>query len=164
MAGAAFDFKAQLEVGSRGEELFMANYPRPLEIWPGRDGDFIVKETGQKLEVKTDTYNIEKTPNFFIERYSNVAKKSPGSVWQALEHGCSIFCYMYVRHNIWFEFNDLPALRDRLDKLIEGKGYIAIKNKGWITAGYKIPRIELADLYTINTFLTPEVNPANIKL
>ena len=144
-----FSFKAQLAVGTRGEELFLDNYPTKLEIHPDRDGDFICTETGRKIELKTDTYNIEKTDNFFIERWSSVYSepKKPGGVWQAVGHGCEIFCYYFVRHNIWFQFEDLEALCGRLNELTEGKGLVYIKNNGWTTAGYKVKRSDLADLY-----------------
>lgn len=146
-----FDFNEQLKVGSRGEEIFLERYPNKLSIYPGRDGDFIT-EDGKKIELKTDTYNMNKTSNFFIERYSDIDKKSPGSVWQASEHGCDIFCYMFVRHNTWFQFNDIPKLITRLEDLTSNMGLIYIKNRCWITGGYKIPREELSDLYEIYEF------------
>ena len=147
-----FDFKTQLECGERGEELFLEYYPKKLTIHPGRDGDFIEVNSGKKIELKTDTYNINKTPNFFIERYSCIDKKSPGSVWQAAGHGCDIFCYMFVRHNIWFQFNNLPKLLERLNCLTQGLGLVYIKNAGWITGGFKIERTSLSDLYDIYEF------------
>lgn len=147
-----FDFQKQLAVGDRGEELFLEHYPKKITIHPGRDGDFIETNSGKKIELKTDTYNIDKTPNFFIERFSCIDKQSPGSVWQALDHGCSIFCYMFVRHNIWFQFNDLPKLIERLESLTEKMGMIYIKNRGWVTGGYKLPRTSLEDLYDEYTF------------
>lgn len=151
-----FDFKIQLEVGDRGQELFLENYPEKLTIWPERDGDFIT-ESGKKLELKTDTYNMDKTDNFFIERYSDLNKKSPGSVWQAQGHGCEIFVYYFVRHNTWFQFNDLPALINRLDSLTQGKGMVYIKNRAWTTAGYKVKREDLKDLYTEFTFKVKDI-------
>jgi hypothetical protein len=118
----SFCFQEQLKVGDRGEELFMQHYPKGIIIHPGRDGDFIEKSSGKKIELKTDTYNMDKTPNFFIERYSCIQKESPGSVWQAQSHGCDIFCYMFVRHNIWFQFNNIPKLIERLEDLTKPKG------------------------------------------
>lgn len=146
-----FDFKEQLSVGSRGEELFLEYFPEKISIWPERDGDFIT-EGGKKIELKTDTYNMEKTDNFFIERFSDLNKKSPGSVWQAHGHGCEIFVYYFVRHNTWFVFRDIPALIERLEVLTKGKGLVYIKNKAWTTAGYKVKRSDLADLFTEFTF------------
>lgn len=146
-----FDFKTQLAVGDRGQELFMEYYPEAISIWPEHDGDFITK-SGQKIELKTDTYNMDKTDNFFIERYSDLNKKSPGSVWQAHGHGCEIFVYYFVRHDTWFIFRDLPKLIERLESLTNGKGLVYIKNRAWTTAGYKVKRKDLEDLYEQFTF------------
>jgi len=147
-----FSFKAQLEVGNRGEELFMEHYPKKLVIYPERDGDFLEVYSGKKIELKTDTYNMNKSENFFFERYSNNETKTPGSVWQAQGHGCDIFCYMFVRHNLWYQFNNLEALSTRLDEEYGKKGLIWIKNKGYFSAGWKVPRESLSDLYTIWEF------------
>ena len=147
-----FTFKAQLEVGDRGEQLFLERYPRKIEIYPGREWDFTVQSTGEKLELKTDTYNIDKSPNFFFERFSDVYKQTPGGPWQSYSHGVDIFCYYFVRHNVWFEFRDMEALLERLNKLTENKGLVYIKNRGWVTGGYKIPRNLLEDLYTVWEF------------
>ncbi len=147
-----FDFKAQLEVGSRGEELFLEHYPRRLEVYEGREYDFTVKCNKHKLELKTDTYNINKTVNFFFERYSDVHLKTPGGPWRAHKDNVDIFCYYFVRHNTWFEFRDIPALIKRLDEVINKNQLIFIKNKGWITGGYKVPREKIIDLCTIWEF------------
>lgn len=147
-----FDFQAQLKVGTRGEELFLEHYPEPLEVIPIHASDFRVKTTGKIIELKTDTYNINKTSNFFMERWSSVYDERPGGPWQALAHRADIFCYMFVRHNIYYEFNDLPALVKRLEDLTKGKGLVYIKNQTWITGGFKVPRSELEDLYDIWEF------------
>lgn len=146
-----FDFKEQLKVGSRGEELFLKYYPEKIYIHPERDGDFIT-EDGKKIELKTDDYNMDKTDNFFIERYSDLNKKSPGSVWQAKGHHCDIFVYYFVRHNTWFIFKDLDKLINRLEELTKGKGMVYIRNKAWTTAGYKVKRDDLKDLFEQYTF------------
>ncbi len=148
-----WDFSKQIEVGSRGEELFQEYYPTKLSIHPENDYDFVCTETKKKIELKTDTYNMNKTDNFFIERYSDVHKKSPGGPWQSHGKGVDIFCYYFVRHNMWFQFEDLPKLIKRIEELTKGQGLIYIKNKGWVTGGYKINRNDLADLYDIYEFI-----------
>lgn len=147
-----WDFKLQLQTGDRGEQLFLERYPTKIEIYPGREYDFTCLETKAKIELKTDTYNIEKTSNFFMERFSDVHRETIGGPWRAARDNVDIFCYYFVRHNIWFQFNDVPALVERLDRLTENKGLVYIKNKGWITAGYKINRDTISDLYDVWEF------------
>jgi len=148
----SWGFKEQLVVGTRGEELFMERYPRKLEIYPGRAYDFTLKNSRETLELKTDTYNIDKSDNFFFERFSDVHKESPGGPWRACKDGVDIFCYYFVRHNIWFEFRDLPPLVSRLNDLTSKQGLVYIRNKGWTTGGYKVPRDLVMDLCSVWEF------------
>lgn len=144
-----FSFDKQLVVGDRGEELFLERYPTKITIYTGREYDFTCSATGKKIELKTDTYNMTKTPNFFMERYSDVNRKTVGGPWRAVRDNVDIFCYYFVRHNCWFQFNNLPALTERLDELTAKQGLIYIKNKGWVTGGYTVKRDALEDLYDI---------------
>ena len=145
--GNTFGFKTQLEVGQAGEAEFLERYPTKLTIHPDRDGDFIHPD-GRKLELKTDTYSMQKTPNFFIERWSVLHQEKPGSLWQAHEHGCSIFCYYFVKNSTYFRIADIPAAIARVETYIEEQkpGMVYVKNRGYITGGYKIPRALLEDL------------------
>lgn len=152
MADDKWDMKVQLEVGDRGEQLFMEKYPGKIELFPGREYDFTCLDTGAKIELKTDTYNMTKSNNFFMERFSDVHKETPGGPWRAERDNIDIFVYYFVRHNTWFQFTDLPQLVERLNLLTTKNGLVYIKNKGWVTGGYKINRDKLADLYTIFTF------------
>lgn len=142
-----FDFKMQLEVGQNGENLLMEVYPHKLTVHEGRDGDFIDSK-GRKIELKTDTYDMNKTPNFFIERFSDYHRKTPGSVWQAYEHGCDIFIYMFVRNSTYFKCSDLEGLLGKLNKYYEDNpSLIFVKNRGWVTAGMKVPRELVAEYF-----------------
>ena len=147
-----WNFKVQLELGDRGEQLFLERYPRKIEIHPGREWDFTVKSSREKIELKTDSYNIDKSKNFFLERYSDINRKTPGGPWRAHKDKIDIFCYYFVRHNIWFEFRELPALIERLDDLTKKKGLVYIKNRGWTTGGYKVKRSDLEEFYTVWEF------------
>lgn len=144
-----FTFKDQLIVGDRGEELFLERYPKKLEIYPGREYDFIIKKTGEKVELKTDTYNINKTDNFFFERYSDVSRKTNGGPWRAEVDKVDIFCYYFIRHNIWFQFTELDKLIRYLNEIVNESKLIYVKNKGYCTAGYKVNRKELEKFYDI---------------
>ncbi len=144
-----FNFKTQLEVGQAGEAEFMERYPHKLQVHPDRDGDF-VDSKGRKLELKTDTYDMRKTPNFFIERWSVLDKEKPGSLWQAHEHGCQIFCYYFVTNKTYFKIDNIPSAIQKVEKWIEETkpSLVYVKNRGYITAGYKVPRSVLAGLTT----------------
>lgn len=150
--GKAFDFKQQLKIGTRGEALFLANYREPLDLHPENDGDFVVRSTGAKLELKTDSYSMDKTENFFVERWSDLQRQRPGGPWQALGHGCSLFVYLFVNNATYFEFRDLPKLVERLEDLTKDKGFVTVRNKAWTTAGFKVKREALKDLCTQYTF------------
>lgn len=147
-----WDFQQQLKVGSRGEELFLERYPEKIELADDHYCDFRIKSDGRIIELKTDTYSIEKTDNFFIERWSDVHTRAPGGPWQANKYGASIFCYYFIRNNIWFQFEDIPALLERIEELTASAGLVYIKNRRWVTGGYKIKRADLEDLYDIYEF------------
>lgn len=141
-----FDFNKQLKIGAKGEEDFVLSYPTVITPFSGHAYDFDCVDTGAKIELKTDTYDMDKTVNFFIERYSDYNKKSPGGPWQSLDKGVSVFCYYFKKNGVWFQFNSLKKLVNRLNKITEGKGLVFIQNRGWTTAGYKIRREDIMDL------------------
>jgi hypothetical protein len=139
------DFKTSLAIGEIGQKKLQ-------ELWPelvptdGRTGDFLLPG-GLKVEVKSDSYKHQDTENFFIERYSDVNKKTNGGPWQSAEHGCSVFVYFFVNDGIAYVF-DLDKLLLRLAEICP-TGLIYIRNKGWTTGGYKVPRVKLLDIATI---------------
>ena len=143
-----FSFEEQLKVGDRGEALFLKNYPAELEIFKGREYDFICKKTKDKIEIKSDTYDINKTEFFFFERYSDVHKETPGGPWRTYKDKVDRFCYVFVNNNKCFEFADVKSLIKRLEWLTKKMGLVYIKNRGWTTAGYKIKREDVRDLYS----------------
>lgn len=143
-----WSMKTQLGVGAKGEKLLLKHWKEPVQKHPVFKGpDFIdVKDT--VIELKTDTYDMDKTPNFFMERWSNAEKKYPGGPWQAHLKGVEVFVYLFITHKKWFIFRDMPALLARLEEVTEGKYVHNIPNRGWTTQGYRVPRALLKDLYT----------------
>ena len=141
----AFDFQKQLKVGKKGEMLFMDMYGSKVEhICESGDikgADFRMKDTGELIELKTDTYDMDKTPNLFIERYSDHNRESPGGPWQAKQKGATYFVYQFVKNKIIFWYN-LDKMLELLEKHLSAKkvGFCFIRNKGWTASGYKINR------------------------
>lgn len=152
MSGKSFGFQDQLRVGDRGEELFIQYYYAPLVIIPDRFADFRRVDDGRSVELKTDTYNMEKTPNFFFERYSDMEAKKPGGPWRARRDRVDIFCYLFSRHNTYFEFTDITSLCETLDDITSKMKPTVVKNRGWLTTGYAVPRDTLQPFYTKYTF------------
>lgn len=137
-----FDFKEQLKIGEKGEELFLSYYP-DLTRLDGRKGDFI-GYSKRKIELKCDSRTTRDTPNFFIERLSNIEKQSPGGPWQSLASQVHYFVYLFADGVIyWLE---TAAFIEHLEKHENSYAKRVIKNKGWSAIGYLVPRASVEHL------------------
>jgi hypothetical protein len=155
---SAFSFQSQLKVGQAGEDQFIENYHSPLVVVPDRWVDFRRVTDGKSLELKTDTYQMSRTPNMFFERYSDFHKKTPGGPWRARRDRVDLFVYFFIKDQTYFEFTDIKLLCKTLDKLTKKKGMIMVKNRGFITMGWTVPREAVSHLYTQHTFYTDNDN------
>lgn len=142
----SFGFKTQLTIGQLGEALFLDANKDTLIKTSGRKGDFINRQTGQRVELKSDYYPAEKTPNFFFERYSDAEKQTPGGPWQALKNETPVFVYFYPLSLVYFTF-DTQKLIDALEPMIQTMEPKMIQNRDYQTAGYAVPRQWLNKLY-----------------
>lgn len=145
-----FNFKESLKKGAKGEERFLLINPKGLTRLDGRKNDFIYKDI--HIELKSDSYGIHGSPNFFIEKWSDVDSKKPGGPFQALEKNNELFIYYYPpkegqEDDVYFVFQT-KRLVSFLNKNTEKYTLINIHNRAWITQGYKIPRVDLSHLYT----------------
>ncbi len=129
-----FDFKEQLKEGNKGEQDFLKYYNKAIKA-PDFSYDFDLE--GKKIELKCDSYSLDKTENFFIERYSDYDKLKDGSVWQSLH--CDFFVYYFILNKTFFWFK-MKEFKEFLEDYIKDKSYILIKNKAWNTLGYKVNR------------------------
>lgn len=141
------NFNDSLKKGKLGERWLFENWPHPgLEVLDGRKSDFIDIRTGKKLELKTDSYNMYNTPNFFIEMWSDVDKLKPGGPNQALLHGSDIWVYLFINNNTYFIF-DTQKLVDYIKENSHKYTVVTVNNRSWTTTGYKVPREDVAHLY-----------------
>lgn len=145
------NFEASLAKGKAGEAALLALWPELTPI-DGYQGDFMLN--GFKAELKSDQYDMNKTPNMFIERWSDANRATPGSVWQALAHECVYFIYWYPANKTAFIFDTL-ALKNYLDHLIPDLKLepIKIANTSWTTIGYKVNRELLKDFYEVKRWV-----------
>lgn len=127
-----------------------------LELWPGLTqtdgfrGDFITAG-GEVVESKGDYYDMQKTENFFLEKWSDVDNKKPGGPWQALEHGATLFVYLYVKNRTFFVFKTHKLL-ETLEAMEPTLRPVRIQNQGWVTVGYLVPRKLLAPFFEMRSF------------
>lgn len=140
------NFEKDLEFGKRGEEEFYKQFKDVLGLKKedGYNRDFSDRN-GDGVELKTDRYDMNKTSNFFIERFSY--DKKVGGPWQAFKKGNKYFCYWFYPNDIVFLF-ELKQLINKLNMIEKRFDLVNIKNQNHITQGYKIPRKELKDIYT----------------
>lgn len=142
-------FKVSLEKGRLGENFLIANM-EGMRALDGRRGDLLTPE-GYIMEVKTDGYDMAKTKNFFIERWSDIIKGKPGGPWQSKEHGVDLFAYLYIKNATVFIFK-LDSLLTALEPLVADMKLIDIQNKSWLTQGYLIDRSLLKGVYEQRKF------------
>ena len=138
-------FRKSLKVGQSGEELFLSLCKIPMIRLDGFKADFRILKSGRTIELKTDSYDCDRTKNFFIERFSDSVKLTPGGPWQSLGKGIDYFIYFFSKNKKFWQF-ETKELVNRLDRIIQNKELIEIKNEEYTTKGYKIPRSEVEDL------------------
>lgn len=144
MALKTHQFHESLQKGKQAEAKFLAKYEALLEQTDGRTGDFIIKATGAKVEIKSDLYDPRRTPNFFLEATSYDVKA--GGPWQALNHGCEWFVYWFplLGYTFCFRTSDLVAwLNTNMHKYKQ----LGIVNTAHVTTGILVPRSHLQDLW-----------------
>ena len=107
----------------------------------GYKSDFLDESTNETYELKTDSYTVEKTKNFFIELYSNVDKGTPGGPAQAALHGSKYWVYLYAASKVYYVFDTLELIV-KLDELRKVNNFreVIIPNKGWNTLGMLVSR------------------------
>ena len=139
-------FGKSLKAGKVGENVLRVYFTDVVQL-DGRESDFVLKDSVHRIELKTDYYDEYRTPNFFMERYSNIESQSPGGPWQALEKGSDYFCYLFIRNLSLYVF-DTAALVTRLNYLVDESAVrcATIPNIKWDTFGYLVKRSLLEPL------------------
>ena len=99
-----FIFEDSLKKGDYGEKIFYDYFKDKLEKQDGIVHDFKIKNTDIYIELKSDYYDIDKTENFFIEKYSDKNRNKYGGPWQALLNNNKYYIYFFVKNKILFIF------------------------------------------------------------
>ena len=138
----AFNFKDQHAVGNAGEALFKAIYPRVTQT----DGILFDFECGGKgIEVKTDSYSMNDTGNFFMEAVGSTGNGKLGGPWRAAKDNVEFFVYLYIKQKkfFWFRSKELAKF---LDDYCKNLNPLSIDNGTWVTLGYLVPRKDVQHL------------------
>lgn len=130
--------------GDAGEQEFLETFPlwRKGEDINRYEHDFVHSITGATAELKTDYYGMHQTPNLIVERYSNGEKQTPGGPYRH-NGDLSLWIYYYRKNGIFLMY-DPAQLIERVDSL--ELPLIPVRNRGYTTLVYKVPRTEVEDL------------------
>lgn len=148
-----FIFEDSLKSGAIGEKKFAEFYKNRmihLNSVEGKTGpDFKMIESGRYVELKSDYYSTEDTPNFAIELYSDEKRRTPGGPWQALTKGSFFFVYYFPKDSVHyiFETKKLVDYLDSVKQSLPPSSFRSIPNKGYHTAIMMIERKSLSHLY-----------------
>lgn len=126
------NFKTDLARGHAGEMLFHKLRPELTRL-DGRGADFVDK-AGQTYEIKTDSYD---TPNFFMERWSDVGNNKPGGPWQSAEKNIDFYVYLFPKKGKGYIFT-VSSLLEQLNR-IEKPNQRYVSNRTWMTVGWLVP-------------------------
>lgn len=149
MTRTAHNFQKSLAVGKAGEDQIISAWPGLVRL-DGRKSDFLTWD-GLKVELKSDSYSMADTENFFIELLSDKAKNKHGGPLQALASGSDLYVYNFSANRTLFIF-EVPALAAYIAKNKDKYEQIEIRNQGWVTTGLKVPRIDLSHLYRVKEY------------
>jgi len=140
-----FGFNKQLKMGNKGEEFFIQCYQEiKARKGNGRVVDIMINED-ETVELKSDQYSLEDTPNFFIERYGNLDKLKDGSVWKSSLDKINWFVYYYVPDRTFFWFK-VEELKDFMEENMAKFQQRKIRNIGWEALGFLVPREQVRHL------------------
>lgn len=140
-----FSFGKQLKIGEIGEQSFIKYYhdlnPRKSSI---REVDIFINDN-EKVELKSDNYLEEDTPNMFIELVGNTVSGKLGGPHLSKQNDVNWFVYHYSKNKTfyWFKVDELCEFIDKNQNNFEVK---EIKNVAWSSIGILIPREKVSHL------------------
>ncbi len=166
-------FRKAFEQGYKGEEFLLKAHADLKRAPDGERRWDLIKTTRPfaRVEVKTDSYPLQASPNFFMERKTYVYKGGytlQGGPWRAEKDGVDILVYLFSNGGtadepgepvaFWFDFGVIPQVVTRIEELIESKQakYRRVRSGGCSAQGYLVPRVLLQDLYEERRYFKEE--------
>ena len=153
MKSKTFSMSAQLKKGKKAEKEFLERYGQGAIVrTDGRKGDLQVKWSRAIIELKTDFYS--KSTNLFMERWSvePTLEKPDGKVggpWQSMQHGAAYYLYWFPDTDELFVFTT-AILVSFLEENLSSFRPCPVRNKGYTTLGYIVPKERLLKYHEEN--------------
>ncbi len=162
------NFHRDLPRGHEGERVFHEMYSGLLTRTDGKEGDFILTGTGEKVELKSevsysatdpdgeaargfrDVWSIPppkrgQTDNLFVERYSSKKAGTPGGPWQAQGHGAEYYVHFFLGDGAVFAYRT-DEMVGFMEENVGRYSPFDVRNPGYITVGFPVPRAHVANL------------------
>lgn len=130
-------FQKSLKKGQKYEAMFEDLFGDKVTRTSGYIDDFKINKNGKSLDLKTDFYDMSKTENFFMERYSYAEQN--GGPWQALDKGVDYYVYFFPSQMEFFVFKTTTLVK-KLEELCADLKLVNVWNTSHITRGFKVPR------------------------
>ena len=139
MGNQTFSFSKQLKQGNIGEEYFINCYNSLNPVKSSyREVDIIIN--GHEIvELKTDSYALDDTPNLFLESISNTKNGKLGGPFLSVQNDVNWFVYLYIKNKTFFWFSP-KELVDFIEKNSSTLKQKEIKNYGWSSIGFLVNR------------------------
>lgn len=139
-------FSEEYSKGYAGECSFLEHFNsyQFADNPTSREYDFICSETGDTVELKTDYYDMNRTPNFAIEKYSDIHRQSLGGPFRITN--CKYFVYYFISNKTFYWMNclRLKELLNNMELSGECGDIIKVRNTNHVTGIYKIRRDSLS--------------------
>jgi hypothetical protein len=129
--------------GDVGERDFLRTFPlyRKGDQENMYEHDLVCSVSGSTVELKTDYYDMDKTPNLIVERYSNEQKGTAGGPYR---HNSSLgYWVYYYKKNGVFLFYDAGQLVEKVTSL--NLPLLSIQNQGYTTGVHRVKRTDVED-------------------
>ncbi len=131
------------------------NYYKKLNPRKSEDRaiDFFINGN-ESVELKSDSYKMKDTGNFFIETCGNETTGAPGGPYRALKDNIHWFVYLFIQDKTFFWFKPAQMVRS-VNQYVSQTGIVPkrIINKTWVGLGYLIPRDVISNIcITIDKF------------
>ena len=140
------DFAKDINRGIIGEKILAKTFnwhippANPETKLPERRFDLVYPP--HTIEIKTDFYDMEKTPNFFMEKVSDEDFGSLGGPWRAADDNVDWFVYFFIKNArvfCWKTANLVSCLNAVTKNMEPSK----VENKNYTTKGFKVKRSTL---------------------